>query len=371
MKILYGVQATGNGHITRARAIAPYLKKAGCDVQYLFSGRKKEDLFDMEPFGDYWVRPGLTFVTNRGRVQLIETAIHNNIFKLISDCRTLDVSEYDLVITDFEPIVAWAAKKAGKTCIGVGHQYAFHHDIPMVGDTFFAKQVLKKFAPVTIGLGLHWHHFDQPILPPIAEVYGHGTAAAPNKIVPNKILVYLGFESREEVVELLKPFKDYEFYYYTTVTEPLDDGNIHIRPLSREGFQKDLADSSGVICNSGFELISEAILLGKKILAKPLKGQMEQYSNALALEILGLGNVMNQLNHQSIENWLYTSKGKQVIYPDVAKAIVDWILMGQWDDQSSLIESLWQQVNCPSHPDFKEADWYKSEQNPFEKASAS
>ncbi len=366
MKILYGVQATGNGHITRARAIAPYLKKARCDVQYLFSGRKQEDLFDMEPFGDYWIREGLTFVTSRGRVQLIDTARQNNLFKLIHDCRTLDVNEFDLIITDFEPVVAWAAKKAGKTCIGIGHQYAFHHDIPMTGDTFFAKFVLKKFSPVTTGLGLHWHHFNQPILPPIAEVHGQESA-----VIPNKILVYLGFESKEDVVELLKPFKDYDFYYYTTITEAIDDGNIHIRPLSRDGFQNDLRDSAGVISNAGFELVSEAVQLGKKILVKPLKGQMEQHSNALALEMLCLGNVMNQLNHQSIENWLYSSKGKQVIYPDVAKAIVDWVLSGEWDDQSKLIEKLWQEVHCPSHVDFKAPDWYKHEPLRLEKTVAS
>ena len=31
MKIFYGVQGTGNGHITRARAIAPKLRQAGAE----------------------------------------------------------------------------------------------------------------------------------------------------------------------------------------------------------------------------------------------------------------------------------------------------------------------------------------------------
>ncbi len=42
MKILYGAQATGNGHVTRARAMAPTFNKAGLDVDYLFSGRDPE-----------------------------------------------------------------------------------------------------------------------------------------------------------------------------------------------------------------------------------------------------------------------------------------------------------------------------------------
>lgn len=35
MKIFYGVQGTGNGHIARARVMAKELKSAGIDVQFL------------------------------------------------------------------------------------------------------------------------------------------------------------------------------------------------------------------------------------------------------------------------------------------------------------------------------------------------
>lgn len=67
MKVLYGVQATGNGHITRARVMAPALKQAGVDVDYLFSGRPADELFDMELFGDYQTRRGLTFTWERAQ----------------------------------------------------------------------------------------------------------------------------------------------------------------------------------------------------------------------------------------------------------------------------------------------------------------
>lgn len=55
MKILYGVQGTGNGHISRARAMAQaFAEIPGLDVQFLFSGRAEKDYFDMALFGDYW-----------------------------------------------------------------------------------------------------------------------------------------------------------------------------------------------------------------------------------------------------------------------------------------------------------------------------
>lgn len=52
MKILYGIQSIGNGHIARARLLVPALREAGADVDCLFSGRDPENFFDMEFFGE-------------------------------------------------------------------------------------------------------------------------------------------------------------------------------------------------------------------------------------------------------------------------------------------------------------------------------
>ena len=53
MKILYGVQGTGNGHIARARAMSKCLAEAGMEVEYLFTGRDESKYFCMEQFGDF------------------------------------------------------------------------------------------------------------------------------------------------------------------------------------------------------------------------------------------------------------------------------------------------------------------------------
>ena len=176
MKILYGVQGTGNGHITRARAMAKALsdakaRGADIDVQFLVSGRPRFKLFDMEPFGDYWWCEGLTFRSKKGRVVLTETLIKSRPMQLVQDIRELDVSPFDLIITDYEPITAWAGKLAGVKVIGLGHQYAFGQSIPQAKATMIDKRVLQNFAPADVELGLHWHHFGTPILPPIAPVH--------------------------------------------------------------------------------------------------------------------------------------------------------------------------------------------------------
>ena len=42
MKILYGIQSTGNGHITRSSKIIYRLKKLGCEIDILLSGNNSQ-----------------------------------------------------------------------------------------------------------------------------------------------------------------------------------------------------------------------------------------------------------------------------------------------------------------------------------------
>ena len=342
MKIFYGVQATGNGHITRARAMAPKFKAAGAEVTWMFTGRPWEQLFEMDVFGDYQWRSGLTFATKAGHVQYLKTAMENPLARFVRDVKSLDLSGYDLVVCDFEPVTAWAAKLQGVKTVGIGHQYAFCYDIPKAGADFLGEKVLRWFAPVSLGLGVHWHHFHHPIMPPIIE---RESEAPP--VRADKIIVYLPFEDVNQAIDLLKGFRDYQFFIYSPTAPDqahAHSDNVHVRRLSRSGFKADFADSAAVICNAGFELASEALQAGKKILVKPLQGQMEQVSNALALELLQLGQVMQSLDGGTVAAWLEQSRGVRVQYPDSAQAIVDWLLQGDLRLEQAWVDGIWEQT---------------------------
>jgi len=337
MKILYGVQGTGNGHLTRSRVMAEHLNQSDLDVTYLISGRNKQDLFAMESFGDFEHRSGLTFITENGKIQKRKTLQKNNIKQFLSDVKTLDLTGYDLVISDFEPVSAWAAKQQGVDSVGIGHQYAFSHDIPKEGGTWLTNALIQKFAPVRFPIGLHWHHFDSPILPPIVDVKLNSS-----DIVENKVLVYLPFEEQSEVINLLSKFKNFDFYIYSPDLEDKDNGNIHTRSPCLQGFKKNLIQSKKVICGAGFELVSECIHIGIDVLVKPLAGQMEQISNAKALQALGLGKVMNNLDSKICESFLTSDiKVYQANYPDVAHHLVSWLKQGRWHEQQELADLLW------------------------------
>lgn len=339
MKIFYGVQGTGNGHITRARVMAKELYAAGMDVTFQFSGRPAEKYFDMEIFKDYQLRTGLTFSIHKGNINFLKTATEAQPLQLIKDINSLDLSGYDLVISDFEPVTSWAARKQKKLSLAIGHQYAFKYKVPREHADPVAELVLKYFAPAEKSIGLHWHHFGQPILPPIIET----KTALP--AIKNKIVVYLPFEDPEDVVQLLAPFTDFTFHFYTpeTVTSGFD--HVIIYPLSRDGFQKNLIDCEGVISNSGFELASECLQLGKKILAKPIHGQMEQLANGAALAQLGYGHSTYNLDAAVIDHWLHNQHGVHITYPNIANVIVRWIQDGMPEMTTDFIESVWDSVN--------------------------
>lgn len=337
MKILYGVQGTGNGHISRARKMASHLQARGADVTWLFTGRERDKLFDMECFGNFEHRTGLTMAQIDGRVNYWQTVRETQLGRFIADVRALDVHAYDLVITDFEPVTAWAARIAGKPSIGIGHQYAFSRPIPRQGNNPAAALVMRGFAPATQGVGLHWHHFNTDILPPIVDV----RLAAENTI-DRQVLVYLPFEEQSRVTALLQGFPEWRFLQYSPELSDGRAANVELRRTCLEGFRSDLRRSSAVICNAGFELVSECLHMGIPVMVKPVGGQMEQRSNAHALAQLGWGKAVERLDHAALQSWLQSEpKGVEIRYPDVAAALADWVLEGDWTDQSALWEMLW------------------------------
>ena len=320
--------------------MAPTLAAAGIEVDYLFSGRKREDFFSMEPFGDFRCLSGLTFAIKAGRIQYLKTAFSNSLAGFIRDVRTLDLTPYDLVLTDFEPVTAWAARLQKRPSIAIGHQYAFFHDIPKAKNNPLASAIIRFFAPADTQIGLHWDHFDSPILPPLIERPRFETTTE-----KGGVLIYLPFEDTDKVIGWLKPFSDYHFWVYCATDSPKEVGNILLKPFSRATFQQDLARCEGVISNSGLELASEALQYGKKILVKPLKGQMEQWSNAAALTRLDMGMQMGDVDPALVTTWLTAPNPEPMLYPDVAATLTNWIQTGRTDSVEALSRMLWAELS--------------------------
>ncbi len=339
MKILFGVQGTGNGHISRSRELVRKLKAEGHDVEVIISGRKEAELKEIEIFAPYRVMKGMTLITHKGKLDYLNTMFHIDLVSLMSDIMTLDTTGTDLIITDFEPITSMTAKLKNIPSMGFGHQYAFQYDIPVAKGTFFEKYALMNFAPARYNAGLHWNHFNQPIFPPVIPE----TLYAKNAItvINGKVLVYLPFEELEDISLFLSPFAGYEFFIYGKVPESRDEGHLHYRSYSREGFLGDLTESTGVVCNAGFELPGEALHLGKKLLLRPLDGQIEQQSNALGMVKLGYGMAMDSLDGAVLADWLQMPGREPLRYARSVNYIAEWIGCGHWEELPKYSAAAW------------------------------
>jgi len=343
MRILYGVQGTGNGHTSRARIMAKALRQRNdVEVDYLFSGRQQDKYFDMQVFANYASRTGISFVSQNGAVHHWQTFKALQLKQFYQDVRELDLTGYDLVLNDFEPVSAWAAKLQNVPSISISHQAAFSHTVPKKGLTWFDGLILKHFAPCDINLGVHWYHFGYDILPPFIDEENPATQRG------DHTLVYLPFESMQEIQLLLEPLTEMTFYcFHPDVTEDQDRGHIHWRKISKQGFKQVLYHAEGVVANGGFELSSECLQLGKKLLIKPLHGQFEQASNTLTLTQLGLCQSMDSLETEKLESWLASAQPQAITFPNDPQPLIDWLLSRQWHDTSSICKMLWRQVQFP------------------------
>jgi UDP:flavonoid glycosyltransferase YjiC (YdhE family) len=89
-------------------------------------------------------------------------------------------------------------------------------------------------------------------------------------------------------------------------------------------------------------LISECLHWGKPVLTRPLQGQMEQLSNALALQQLGYARRCNALSKGVLRSWLHEAGTTPAIrFPDVAAALATWLARGCRESSGQLVESLW------------------------------
>jgi hypothetical protein len=83
--------------------------------------------------------------------------------------------------------------------------------------------------------------------------------------------------------------------------------------------------------------------MGIPALVKPVKGQMEQLSNAFALQQLGWGDAVNELTETNIGEWLCSDHSTAPIqYPDVAATLTEWVLEGDWHEKLVMCDLLWE-----------------------------
>ncbi len=323
MKILYAIQGTGNGHITIARDLIPRLQKYAT-VDVLISGKQVEISLT---FPVKYKLNGLGFVFGKsGGIDYLETYKKNKLRNFYEQIKQLPVQNYDLVISDFEPISAWACYFKKVNCIGISHQVAVLNKKsprPSKND-IIGEAVLKFYAPTNHSIGFHFLAYDKTLFTPLIrnEVRSLETSEIDNYIV------YLPAFSDKKIIQFLNQFDTENWIVFSKHTkETYQSKNVTIRKIENEPFLKHLATAKGIICGAGFQTPSEALFLHKKLLVIPMKGQYEQQCNAEALKLIGIPVIKSLKEKHSliVKEWLQHEKVILFEYPDIADSIVDQI----------------------------------------------
>src|ERR1700730_16741165 len=98
MKILYAVQATGNGHISRAMELIPYLKTYG-EVDIFLSGANST--LELSTAVRYRSKGLSLFYTCNGGLNYSRILKQLSVSRIRKEIRDLPVEKYDLVLNDF------------------------------------------------------------------------------------------------------------------------------------------------------------------------------------------------------------------------------------------------------------------------------
>ena len=302
MKILFAIQGTGNGHISRAREIVPLLQQHG-EVDLLISGTQADVSLD-QPLNYRF--HGFSFIFGKkGSVNHWQTYRQMNLFKLKKDISSLPLHKYNLIINDFEPVTAWACKLQGRQSISLSHQASFISEkTPRPSGNYnWAELVLKYYAPATHHIGFHFQSYDKFINTPVirSEIRNR----EPND--KGHITVYLPSFDDKFLLPFLQKLPDIKWEVFSKHCDiSYRDKNVWVSPVSNLEYNTSVVNCHGLLTGGGFEGPAEALFLGKKVMMIPMKGQFEQQCNAEAAKQMGVP-VLYCLNERfvtALSNWI-------------------------------------------------------------------
>ena len=309
MKIFYAIQATGNGHISRATQLYPYLQKFG-DVDFFMSGNNASLDINL-PIKFRSAGCSLHYI-KCGGLNYWDIAKNIQPIQMYKDAKSLPLKNYDVVINDFDSITSLACKMQKVHSVQFGHQASFvSENTPRPEKrSVMGEMILKHYAPSPKHIGLHFEKYDSFIHPPIIK--DEIINANPKDL--KHITVYLPSFDKDCLEKAFNKLDGIQFHWFLNDVQTKHTvGNVTYFPVNQKLFNESLIHCHGIITGGGFETPAEALYLGKKILSIPIRDHYEQECNAAALNKMGVPVVYEAGKNfdEIIENWLKSI----IIYP--------------------------------------------------------
>lgn len=319
MKILYAIQGTGNGHVSRAREIVPLLQQYG-HLDLLISGTQAD--VSLSQNLKYKLH-GFSFIFGKkGGVDYWKTYKTMNLWQLLRDIRSLPLKQYDLIVNDFEPVSAWACKLQKLESVSLSHQCAFiSPKTPRPKKWNYAEWLFKYYAPATQHVGFHFEKYADFIHTPVirSEIRNMETQNL------GHFTVYLPAYHDQFLLQYFRQIKEVSWQIFSKHTQKeYTEGNIIVKPIQNEAFNYSLATGAGLLTGGGFEGPAEALFMGKKVMMIPMKGQYEQQCNAISAGRLGVP-VLQKIDDSftsKVKQWIGSDQQIKVDFPDETAQII-------------------------------------------------
>jgi uncharacterized protein (TIGR00661 family) len=295
VRIVYGVQSTGKGHLSRFLGLRPLFVRDGHELLVIVTGRDEPPPYFYNALQDVrhyrfqglpMIEDGAGGISRRGTVK----AFAGNLPELFESFwhahNIISAFEPDLIVSDFDPITGSPFVAPGIRKVGIGNVATLSHPAavrpPKVRMDRFNIGVIRKLhtSGLDVELGSHFYPLDATCLPPILRPE---ILAQPIRDLGH-VVVYHAFHG------LLPPIQEYAARHperpivvYGSETRP-DDAPENLRfEEDADRFIDDLASCNAYVGTAGFQTISEATFFAKKIVVQPIAAQYEQLWNAAEL----------------------------------------------------------------------------------------
>ncbi|MCU0241432.1 MAG: hypothetical protein MUF51_03300 [Vicinamibacteria bacterium] len=296
MRILYGVMGDARGHVTRARAVAEALPRA--EIVFVGGGHAR----DLAGLGRRVEPVPMPATRYRGARVSVSATLWGALRVFVQAPATLRrlaglirAFDPDLIVSDYEFFVPRAARRLARVAVSLDNQHVLTHcrvDPPLSAHrSSVATCLAVRYLYSACHRFLVTSFFPAaPLDPRTTEVFGPLIRAAVRAAAPrdgDHVVVYQTTPCLAPVLPALarygRPVRSYG------LPPRSDTPALDFRPTADKGFIDDLASCAYVICNGSHGLLSEALHLGKPVLALPIGLALEQRVNSEQLARRGWG----------------------------------------------------------------------------------
>lgn len=296
-RVLYGVHGTGRGHAIRALTVAR--RYSAHDFLFVSHAEGARLLRGRYPLLDC---PSPITQVSAHRVDVLPTLLRtvatlwDGSRWMAEVRRAAEAFKPDVAITDYEFFVPRVARELGLPCLSLDNQHAITKLRPS-----FPPSAFPNWLGTTLPIELLFSAADQYLVSCFFEaplrrddplvrwapglIRDEVTVLRPEQ--GDHVVAYQGHPTSPGFIEALGSLGR-TVHLYGQGTTPT--GSVRMMGFREDAFLEDLAGCAYVVCGGGHTLISEALCLGKPVLALPVAGMFEQFLNAHYLRRRGFGD---------------------------------------------------------------------------------